>query len=130
MSERTEQGARIRREVLGPQFVDSTKTDATPFYQHFIDFTQESCWGYLWTRDGLERKTRSLINLGMLSAMGRWGEFALHVRGALNNGVTEQEIAEVLLQAGVYAGVPVAAEGFKTADRVIREYRSEERQDV
>jgi 4-carboxymuconolactone decarboxylase len=73
---------------------------------------------------------RSLINLGMLSAMGRWGEFALHVRGALNNGVTEQEIAEVLLQAGVYAGVPVAAEGFKTADRVIREYRSEERQDV
>ena len=130
MSERTEQGARIRREVLGPQFVDSTKTDATPFYQHFIDFTQENCWGYLWTRDGLERKTRSLINLGMLSAMGRWGEFALHVRGALNNDVTEQEIAEVLLQAGVYAGVPVAAEGFKTADRVIREYRSEERQKV
>lgn len=130
MSERTEKGARIRREVLGPQFVDNTKTDATPFYQHFIDFTQENCWGYLWTRDGLERKTRSLINLGMLSAMGRWGEFALHVRGALNNDVTEQEIAEVLLQAGVYAGVPVAAEGFKTADRVIREYRSEERQKV
>ena len=126
MSDTIQQGVRIRREVLGATFVDSTKTDATQFYQHFIDFTQENCWGYLWTRPGLERKTRSLINLGMLSAMGRWGEFALHVRGALNNGVSEQEIAEVLLQAGVYAGVPVAAEGFKTADRVIQEYRAEQ----
>lgn len=126
MTERTAQGARIRREVLGAAFVDSTKTEATPFYQHFIDFTQENCWGYLWTREGMERKTRSLINLAMLSAMGRWAEFALHVRGALNNGASEQEIAEVLLQAGVYAGVPVASEGFKTADRVIKEYRAEQ----
>lgn len=126
MKQDRNEGARIRREVLGAKFVDSTKTDASPFYKNFIDFTTEHCWGYVWRRDGLDRKTRSMLNLAMLSAMARWNEFALHVRGALNNGVSENEIAEILLQAGVYAGVPVASEAFKTADRVIREYRAEQ----
>ncbi len=122
-----EAGAAVRREVLGAARVDSTAAAAAndPFYQHFVDFTTTQCWGYIWTRPGLDRKTRSLLNLAMLSAMARWHELAVHVRGALNNGVTEDEIAEVLLQAGVYAGVPIAAEGFRVARDVIREYRAE-----
>jgi 4-carboxymuconolactone decarboxylase len=120
-------GAAVRREVLGAERVAATAASAAndPFYQHFVDFTTTQCWGYIWTRPGLDRKTRSLLNLAMLSAMARWHEFAVHVRGALNNGVTEDEIAEVLLQAGVYAGVPIAAEGFKVAREVIREVRAE-----
>ena len=69
-----------------------------PFYQNFVDFTEEFCWGNVWIRPGLDRKTRSLLNLAMLSVMARWHEFEVHVRGALNNGVTKDEIAEVLLQ--------------------------------
>src|SRR5579875_1452516 len=98
-------GDRVRREVLGADYVDRGKRDADPFMQHFIDFTTEQCWGYVWTRPGLDRRTRSMLNLAMLSTMARWHEFEVHVRGALNNGVTEDEIAEILLQAAVYAGV-------------------------
>ncbi|MFN2461382.1 MAG: carboxymuconolactone decarboxylase family protein, partial [Candidatus Velthaea sp.] len=85
----------------------------------------EHCWGNVWVRPGLDRKTRSMLNLAMLSALARWHEFGVHVRGALNNGVTEDEIAEVLLQAGVYAGVPIASEGFRTALEVIKTVRAE-----
>jgi len=125
--DRYEAGAAVRREVLGAARVDQTLAAAAddPFYKHFVDFTTTQCWGYVWTRPGLDRKTRSLLNLAMLSAMARWHELAVHVRGALNNGVTEDEIAEVLLQAGVYAGVPIAAEGFRVARDVIRDYRAE-----
>jgi 4-carboxymuconolactone decarboxylase len=119
------EGARVRREVLGLAHVEGMKTQADPFYQNFIDFTEEFCWGNVWVRPGLERKTRSMLNLAMLSVMARWHEFEVHVRGALNNGVTEEEIAEILLQAGVYAGVPIAAEAFRTARRVIETVRSE-----
>ena len=123
--ERIKEGARIRREVLGAAYVDRGKTTAAadPFYQYFVEFTTEHCWGTVWIRPGLSFKTRSMLNLAMLSAMARWHEFEVHVRGALNNGVTEDEIAEILLQAGVYAGVPIAAEGFRVARGVIEEHR-------
>ncbi len=115
-------GERIRTEVLGPPQASSEKKQ-DPFYRHFFEFTVDHCWGNVWLRPGLDRKTRSLLNLAMLAAMGRWPELEAHTTGALNNGVTEQEIAEVLLQAGVYAGVPVAAEGFRTAFRAIERRR-------
>jgi len=118
-------GAQIRSEVLGTTHVKGMATIADPFYQNFIDFTEEFCWGNVWVRPGLERKTRSMLNLAMLSVMARWHEFEVHVRGALNNGVTKEEIAEILLQAGVYGGVPIAAEAFRTARRVFEAVESE-----
>jgi 4-carboxymuconolactone decarboxylase len=119
-------GAQIRREVLGAAHVDKMNAVAVdPFYQNFVDFTEEFCWGNVWVRPGLERKTRSLLNLAMLSVMARWHEFEIHVRGALNNGVTKEEIAEVLVQAGVYGGIPIASEGFKAARRVFDAIASE-----
>jgi 4-carboxymuconolactone decarboxylase len=121
VEQRQEAGARVREEVLGTPHVKSIGPD--PFMQHFTEFTVDHCWGAVWVRPGLERKTRSMLNLAMLTAMARWHELEVHVKGALTNGVTEDEIAEVLLQAGVYAGVPVAAEGFRTAHRAIQAYR-------
>lgn len=120
---RIQEGARIRRQVLGGGYVDrgTARAETDPFSQHFVDFTTEHCWGTVWVRPGLDFKTRSMLNLAMLSAMARWHEFEVHVRGALNNGVTEHEIAEILLQAGVYAGVPIAAEGFRVAKKVLDE---------
>src|SRR3954466_55335 len=119
--ERHEAGAKIRSEVLGGGHVSSDKVD--PFNKHFVEFTVDHCWGNVWVRPGLERKTRSMLNIAMLTALARWHELEVHVRGALNNGVTEDEIAEILLQAGVYAGVPVAAEGFRTAFKAIEAFR-------
>ena len=120
-TERAQLGAKVRREVLGGAYVDAGKQQANPFTQNFIEFTQAQCWGYVWLREGLSRKTRSMLNLAMLSVMARWHEFEVHVRGALNNGVTPEEIAEVLLQAAVYAGVPIASEGFRRANAIIGE---------
>jgi len=122
-AERAREGAKVRRQVLGAAYVDAGKQQANPFTQHFIEFTQSQCWGNVWLRPGLNRKTRSMLNIAMLAAMGRWPELEIHTLGALNNGVTEEEIAEILLQAGVYAGVPVASEGFRTAFRVIEKHR-------
>ena len=120
--QRRAEGDRIRTEVLGPSYASAGKKD-DPFYRHFYEFTIDHCWGNVWLRPGLHRKTRSMLNIGMLAAMGRWPELEIHTVGALNNGVSEQEIAEILLQVGVYAGVPVAAEGFRTAFRVIEKMR-------
>jgi 4-carboxymuconolactone decarboxylase len=119
MTERAQLGAKVRRDVLGAAYVDAGKQQVNPFTQNFLEFTQTQCWGNVWLREGLSRKTRSMLNLAMLSAMARWNEFDVHVRGALNNGVTAEEIAEILLQAGVYAGIPIAAEGFRRANAVI-----------
>jgi 4-carboxymuconolactone decarboxylase len=117
-------GERVRREVLGAAYVDQSRSGADPFYQHFLDFTVDHCWGNVWIGPGLDRRTRSMLNLAMLASMGCWHEFEVHIRGAINNGVTDDEIAEVLLQAGVYAGVPVAAEGFRRARQVINDHRA------
>jgi 4-carboxymuconolactone decarboxylase len=126
MEERRRAGAQVRRDVLGATYVDKGG-NPDPFNKHFLDFTIEHCWGNVWLRPGLDRKTRSMLNLAMLTALGRWPELEVHTRGALNNGVSEDEIAEVLLQAGVYAGVPVAAEGFRSAFRAIEAWRSGKR---
>jgi len=123
--ERARLGAKVRREVLGAAYVDAGKQNANPFTRHFIEFTQAQCWGSVWLREGLSRKTRSQLNVCMLAALARWHEFEVHVRGALNNGVTAEEIAEILLHAAVYAGVPIAAEGFRRADRIIAEVAAE-----
>jgi 4-carboxymuconolactone decarboxylase len=123
--ERARQGAQVRREVLGAAYVDAGKQQANPFTQHFIEFTQSQCWGNVWLREGLARKTRSMLNVCMLAALARWHEFEVHVRGALNNGVTPEEIAEILLHTAVYAGVPIAAEGFRRANQVIGDVAAE-----
>jgi 4-carboxymuconolactone decarboxylase len=125
ISERARQGAQVRRDVLGAAYVDAGKQNANLFTQHFIEFTQTQCWGNVWLRDGLSHKTRSMLNVCMLAALARWHEFEVHVRGALNNGVTAEEIAEVLLHTAVYAGIPIASEGFRRADAVIKDVAAE-----
>jgi 4-carboxymuconolactone decarboxylase len=122
IEERRREGAEVRREVLGAAYVDKGK-NPDPFNKHFLDFTIDHCWGNVWLRPGLERRTRSMLNIAMLAVLARWAELEAHTRGALNNGVSEDEIAEILLQAGVYAGVPVAAEGFRSAFRAIEAWR-------
>lgn len=117
------EGARIRREVLGAEYVDAGKQRAAgdPLAEAFIDFTEEYCWGNVWVRPGLPRKTRSMLNLAMLTVMGRWHELEVHVRGAINNGVTKEEMIEIFLQTGIYGGVPVSAEAFRIARAVFAE---------
>jgi 4-carboxymuconolactone decarboxylase len=125
IAERARQGAKVRREVLGAAYVDAGKQKANPFTEHFIEFTQTQCWGNVWLREGLSHKTRSMLNVCMLAALARWHEFEVHVRGALNNGVTQEEIAEILLHTAVYAGIPIASEGFRRADAVIKTVAAE-----
>src|ERR1700752_73952 len=114
-------GLEIRREVLGKEYVDASLASANDFNMAFQRITTEWCWGYGWGRPGLDRKTRSLINLAMLTALNRSPEIKLHVRGALNNGVTVDEIKEVLLHATVYCGIPAGLDAFKAANEVLKE---------
>jgi len=116
-----DEGLAVRREVLGAEYVDRSIAGADSFTRAWQEFVTEWCWGGVWTRPGLARKTRSLLNLGMLAALNRPAEIKLHVRGALNNGVTREEIAEVFLQAAVYAGAPAAMDAFRTAKEVFDE---------
>src|SRR5260370_5773671 len=103
-----DKGLAVRREVLGAEYVDKAIANATPFNKPMQDFVTEYCWGGVWTRPGLPRKTRSLLNLAMLTALNRPHEIKLHVTGALNNGVTREEISEVFLQAGASFRAPAA----------------------
>ena len=119
IAQRRAAGAQVRREVLGASHVKSV-ANPTVFDATFTEFTEDFCWGNVWTRPGLTRSTRSMLNIAMLAALGHWHEFEVHVRGALINGVTEAEIAEIVLQAGVYAGIPVAAEGMRRAKAVVQ----------
>ncbi len=114
-------GLKVRREVLGPEYVDNSLKSANEFMQAFQNITTEWCWGYAWTREGLDRKTRSLLNLAMLTALNRSPEIKLHVRGAINNGVTVDEIKETLLHATVYCGIPAGLDAFKAANEVLKE---------
>jgi 4-carboxymuconolactone decarboxylase len=116
-----DRGLEVRRAVLGAEYVDNSLKSANEFMQAFQNITTEWCWGYAWTRPGLDRKTRSLINLAMLTALNRAPEIKLHVRGALNNGVTVEEIKEVLLHATVYCGIPAGLDAFKAANEVLKE---------
>jgi 4-carboxymuconolactone decarboxylase len=114
-------GLTVRREVLGDAYVDRALASATPFSGLFQDFVSEYCWGSVWTRPGLPRQTRSLVVLGMLVALAQPAEIEIHVRGALNNGCTPEEIQEVMLQGMVYCGVPRGVEAVRIAQKVLRE---------
>jgi 4-carboxymuconolactone decarboxylase len=114
-----EAGMRIRREVLGDDHVDRAAENTTEFTAAFQDFITRYAWGSVWTREGLDRRTRSAITLAILTALGRENELALHVRAARTNGLTPEEISEVLLHTAVYAGVPAANAAFAIAQRVL-----------
>ena len=119
--DRYESGMRIRREVLGDEHVDRAIAATTELTEPFQDFITRVAWGEVWARDGLDRRTRSAITLGVLTALGREQELALHVRAAVRNGLSEAEIAEVLLHTAVYAGVPAANAALAIAERVLAE---------
>ena len=112
-------GMEVRREVLGDAHVDRAIDRITPFTADFQDFITRYAWGSVWTRPGLDRRARSMITLTALTALGRENEIEMHVRGALRNGLTAEEIGEVLLHTAVYAGVPAANAAFAIAQRVI-----------
>ena len=114
-----DKGLTVRREVLGAEYVDGGIARADDFMMAFQRITTEWCWGYAWTREGLDRRTRSLLNLAMLTALGRTPEIKLHTKGALANGVTVEEIKEVLLHATVYCGIPAGLDAFKAAHEVL-----------
>jgi 4-carboxymuconolactone decarboxylase len=116
-----EAGLKVRREVLGADYVDASLANANDFTMTFQHITTEWCWGYGWDRPGLDRKTRSMLNLAMLTALNRVPEIKLHVKGALNNGVTVDEIKEVLLHATIYCGIPAGLDAFKAANEVLVE---------
>ena len=114
-------GLAVRRAVLGADYVDGSLARADDFMAAFQKITTEYCWGEIWTRPGLSRKQRSMLNLAMLTALGKAAELRLHVRGALTNGVSRDEIKEVFLQACIYCGIPAGLEAFRTAHEVFRE---------
>jgi 4-carboxymuconolactone decarboxylase len=114
-------GMRVRREVLGDDHVDRATEHTTEFTAAFQDFITRYAWGSVWTREGLDRRTRSAITLAVLTALGRDQELALHVRAARTNGLSDAEIGEVLLHTAVYAGVPAANAAFAIAQRVLAE---------
>lgn len=121
MSERLERGMAVRREVLGDAHVDRAIARTTAFTRPFQEYITEAVWGSLWTREGLDRRTRSCVTLAVLTALGRHEEIAMHVRAAIGNGLTAAEIAEVLLHTGAYAGVPAANAAFAIGQQVLAE---------
>ena len=123
--ERLQRGLEVRREVLGDSYVDKSLAAATEFTRPIQEYVTQTCWGDVWSRPGLDRRTRSLVNLAMLTALNRMTEFGVHVRGARRNGCTEAEIQEVLLQTAVYCGAPAALEAFRVAEKVLSELRAE-----
>ena len=116
-----DKGLAVRKEVLGKEYVENSLKSADEFMMAFQEITTEYCWGYVWDRPGLDRKTRSMLNLAMLSALNRGPELRLHINGALNNGVTKEEMKEIFLQVGIYCGIPACLDAFKTAKDVFKE---------
>ena len=123
MSKTRQEGVQVRREVMGDAFVDRALNNATEFSQPLQEFVNEHAWGGVWNREGLDRKTRSLITLAALTALKCPQELKGHMRGALNNGCTVEEIREALLHCAVYAGVPAAIDAFRAAQEVIDSYQ-------
>ncbi len=123
MSTNSKSGEQVRRQVMGDASVDRALNNASEFTQPLQDFVNEHAWGGVWTREGLDRKTRSLITLSALTALKCPQELKGHVRGALNNGCSVEEIRETLLHCAVYAGVPAAIDAFRAAQEIIDEYR-------
>lgn len=124
-TEQFNRGLAVRREVLGGAYVDQSLKNPDPFMLPLQKLVTEWCWGEIWTRPGLDRRTRSFINLAMLTALNRPHEVRLHVRGALNNGLSTEEIMETLLQTAIYCGVPAALDSFRVAAEVIKEVEKE-----
>ena len=120
-AKRYEQGMKVRRAVLGDEHVDRAVASTTDFNRDFQDFITRNAWGEIWTRPGLPRHTRSLLTLAMMVALNREEELRLHVKAAVNNGVTRDEIKEVLLQSAIYCGVPAANSAFRIAAEVFAE---------
>ena len=114
-------GLAIRREVLGTAYVDAALKSADDFSRPFQEFITEYCWGAIWGRPGLPKKLRSIVNVAMLTALNRQAELKIHLRGALKNGCTKEELQEVLLQTAVYCGVPAAVEAFRTAREAFKD---------
>ncbi len=119
-----EKGLKIRREVLGADYVDKAVSAADDFDRPMQDLATAFCWGAVWGRPGLDRRTRSIVNLAMITALNRPHEMKLHVAGALNNGLSKAEISEILLQTAVYCGVPAALDAFRIARQVFEERES------
>jgi 4-carboxymuconolactone decarboxylase len=116
-----DQGLATRRAVLGAEYVDASIKNATDFNIDMQELVTQYCWGDVWNRPGLDRKTRSFLNLAMISALNRPHELKLHVRGAINNGLTKDEVKEVFLQVAIYCGVPAAIDSFRVASDVFKE---------
>ena len=116
-----EAGLKNRREVLGSEYVDKSIASADDFNMPLQELVTEYAWGAVWGREGLERKQRSILNLGMLVALNRPHELKLHIRGAITNGVTKDEMREIFLQTAIYCGVPAAIDAFRTAREVFKE---------
>jgi 4-carboxymuconolactone decarboxylase len=131
MSEQAEQtlfdrGMQVRRAVLGDAYVDRALQSSTEFRKPMQELVTEFCWGAIWSREGLDRKTRSLVNIGMLTALNRSTELAAHIRGAVNNGASKEEIQEVLLRTAVYCGMPAGLESFRVAEKVFDDLAAED----
>lgn len=116
-----ERGLQTRREVLGDAYVEAALANADEFGMPMQELVSQYCWGDVWNRPGLDRRTRSLLNLAFMTALNRPHELKLHIRGALNNGVSKDEIREVFLQAAIYAGVPAAVDSFRCAREVFQQ---------
>jgi 4-carboxymuconolactone decarboxylase len=117
-----ERGLEIRKSVLGKEFVEKSIAAADDFNRPLQELVTEYCWGAVWGREGLSKKTRSIISLAMISALNRPHELKMQVKGALRNGLTREEIREVLLQVGIYCGVPAAVDSFRVAREALNEY--------
>jgi 4-carboxymuconolactone decarboxylase len=122
---RYEEGLAVRRAVLGPEHVDKSLGSADDFTRPMQELVTEYCWGEIWARPGLDRRARSLINVAMLTALNRSHEIRLHVRGALNNGVTKEELMEVFMQCAIYCGIPAGMEAMRIAKEVFAEIENE-----
>jgi len=119
--DRYDKGQKLRREVLGDQYVDAAAKHTTDFNRPFQELITETVWGNIWSRPGLDRRTRALINIGMLTAMGRTDEVKIYLRAAPNIGVTREDVREVLMQTAIYCGVPAALDSFRAAQDVFKE---------
>jgi 4-carboxymuconolactone decarboxylase len=120
-SEKFERGLKTRRAVLGSDYVDASVDKADAYGWPLQQLTTEWCWDEIWNRPGLDRRSRSILNLGMISALNRPHELKLHIRGAINNGLTKDEIREIVLQVGIYCGIPAALDSFRVAREVMKE---------
>lgn len=123
---RFEDGMKVRRAVLGDAHVDRAEARKTAFDEDFQRYITESAWGSVWTRPGLDRRTRSLLTLALLAAQGHWEEFAMHLRATSNTGATENDIQEMLFHVAVYAGVPAANRGFAVAKQTFEELEAQD----